>query len=87
MVRALLQHPLIDPNKAMGGYPETALYYAADHAEIDYVRLLIAHPKTDVNKGRSDGRTPLIRLKLGIHNLSQLFYELGSKNLTYNNIE
>ena len=41
MVRALLQHPLIDPNKAMGGYPETALYYAADHAEIDYVRLLI----------------------------------------------
>ena len=68
VVRALLQHPQIDPNKGMKSNAATALYYASDIIpttglpEPDYVRLIIANPKTDVNKGLStDGRTPLIR--------------------------
>ena len=61
VVRALLRHPQIDPNKGMKGHSATALYYASDLGHPDYVKLLIGHTKTDVNKGLTDGRTPLIR--------------------------
>ena len=66
VVRALLGHPQIDPNKGMKSDSATALYYASEAGHPDYVRLLIGHHKTDVNKGKTDGRTPLYRLKIKI---------------------
>lgn len=58
MVSMLLQHPLVDPNKAKR--TTTNLMIAAGRGYAGAVRALLAHPRCDVNLKRRDAVTALL---------------------------
>lgn len=58
MVSMLLQHPLVDPNKAKR--TTTNLMIAAGRGYAGIVRVLLAHPRSDVNLKRRDAVTALL---------------------------
>lgn len=60
VIELLLDHPNIDPNLTIGDNREHLLTLAADSAEVPRMRLLLAHPRIDVNIQDTRGFTPLM---------------------------
>ena len=60
-VRAILQHPGVDPNKVRDGVCTSPLYVASYHGHEDVVRAILEHPRTRVDLGKTDiGMSPLV---------------------------
>jgi len=60
-VELLLQNPDIDPNYFPHGHENrTSLWVAAFFSHLQVIKVLLAHPKIDVNLPHANGATPLL---------------------------
>lgn len=89
MVKCLLQHPSIDPNKRDSS-GRTALLHAVTRRNTDIVKSLLNHPSIDINIPDSKGNTAWIcfvteNIKDPEHEIIQLF--LDNKSVDVNKID
>lgn len=82
IARLILEHPEIDPNRSFGSEGQTPLFKCVYGGAIEGVKLLLSHPKIDVNKESNyhmKGRTPLfLACQRGFLDIIRLLLDNGA---------